>query len=444
MKFWRWLLGGILLAGAASCVALGDFASDDPGFDEAPGVFEGRFLALADASMAGTAYANNELEPFEGMRDELILFENGAAAVTIEASNSVISWPQILDTSPDGRFAFVVETRGNLDPSITSVDNVYQDMPEGRLLSVFAVEDGALRIIQDIDVGGKSPQSVEASEGLPLLYIATETEGAELVTFSVSDEGVVEDRRDFNLAPPYLPEDAEKRIRTLVVAPDGATFAANVGNKRVQFYRIALDTDQRPQEVQKIGQPIEFGVRLSTMKWAPDGRFLIVTDVNSYDSTLAMLTQKGGQVFVIAPPEGDTPARVIDQTRVGRFAEGVELSDDGRYIASIAMERTYLPELPFLEVWPRRRRYSLMLLELEPETGKLTELDEIRVAGVLPEDVIFDETGQNLAVATFHRRKGADRQRGFIDFFSIEDGKLVAQNKTQATMRGPHDLVRIP
>ncbi|MEO1642092.1 MAG: beta-propeller fold lactonase family protein [Pseudomonadota bacterium] len=444
MKVWRWILGGVVLAGAASCVALGDFASDDPGFTEAPGTFEGRFLALADASMAGTAYGDNLLEPFEGMRDELILFEEGEARAVIEASNSVVSWPQILDISPDGRFAYVVETRGNLDPSIEAVDDVYKDMPGGRLLSVFGVDDGALTLLQEVEVGGASPQSVEAPEALPLLYIATETDGAELVTFSVSGDGAVEDRRAFDLEPPYLPEDAEKRIRTLVVAPDGVTFAANIGNKRVQFYRTVLDLDQRPQEVEKIGEAIEFGVRLSTMKWTPDGSFLIVTDVNSYDSTLAMLTQKGGQVFVIAPPDGEAAARVVDQARVGRFAEGVELSDDGRYIASIAMERTYLPELFFLEAWPRRRQYSLMLLELEPETGALSVMDEIRVAGVLPEDVIFDESGRNLAVATFHRRKGADRQRGFIDFFSIEDGKLVAQDRTQATMRGPHDLVRIP
>ncbi|MEM9178858.1 MAG: hypothetical protein AAGA89_04070, partial [Pseudomonadota bacterium] len=254
----------------------------------------------------------------------------------------------------------------------------------------------------------------------------------------------VEDRRAFDLQAPYQSDDAEKRVRNIVVAPDGVTFAANIGNKRVQFYRMVLDLDQRPQELEKLGAPIEFGVRLSTMKWTPDGRFLIVTDVNAYDSSVRMLTQRGGQVFSIAPATASAPAQVMDKQRVGRFAEGVELSDDGRLIASIAMERTYLPQLPPLAVWPHRRRYSLMLIALDPETGALDKLDEIRVAGVLPEDVIFDETGNNLAVATFHRRKGPDRYRGFIDFFSIENGELKAQNKTQAVMRGPHDLVRIP
>ena len=187
------------------------------------------------------------------------------------------------------------------------------------------------------------------------------------------------------------------------------------------------------------------GVRLAVGRWTPDGRHFLITDVNSYDSSFAMLTQRGGQVHVVAPPEGASAARLVDSARVGRFAEGLEISDDGTRVASIAMGRTYLPELPFLEIWPKRRTYSLHLLSLDPETGELAVLDEIRAAGVLPEDVIFDETGRNLAVATFHRRKGADRQRGFVDFFSItQDGELVAQDKTQAVMRGPHDLVRLP
>ena len=444
MAIWKWSAASVLVIGVTACASLGDFSSDDPGFAETAGVFEGRFLALSDASMAGTAYADNKLEPFPGMQDELTLFADGAPRASIPAPNSVISWPQILDISPDGRFAYVVETRGDLDESGAEVENVYYDIPVARRLFVFGIDGTELSQIQTIDDIGSAPQSVEAPEAFPLLYIATEDTGAELVTFSVMPDGAVEDRRAFDLDAPYLPEDAEKRIRNIVVAPDGLTFAANVGNRRVQFYRMTLDLDQRPQEVEKIGDPIEFGVRLSTMKWTPNGRHLIVTDVNGYDSSLAMLTQRGGQVFSIAPPTASAPGRVIDQVRVGRFAEGVELSDDGTLIASIAMERTYLPQLPPLAVWPHRRQYSLMLLSLDPDTGALEKLDEIRAAGVLPEDVIFDESGQHLAVATFHRRKGADRLRGFIDFFSIENGELKAQNKTQAVMRGPHDLVRIP
>ncbi|MEL6245153.1 MAG: hypothetical protein AAFQ85_07390, partial [Pseudomonadota bacterium] len=97
---------------SAGCVSVADFAHDDPGLAEGPGVFAGGFLAVSDADMAATAYADGQLVPFEGAIDTLTLFEGGERAGGIPASNSVISWPQVVDVTPDGRFAVVVETRG--------------------------------------------------------------------------------------------------------------------------------------------------------------------------------------------------------------------------------------------------------------------------------------------------------------------------------------------
>jgi hypothetical protein len=134
----------------------------------------------------------------------------------------------------------------------------------------------------------------------------------------------------------------------------------------------------------------------------------------------------------------------VSAAKVGRGAEGFSISRDGRLVASINMERTYLPEIAPLTFWKGRRLYSVSLLSINPSTGALLEIDRVSAAGILPEDVIFDEQGQNLAVAVFHRRKGDGRRKGFVDFYSIEDGRLVAQGVTQEMMRGVHDLVSIP
>lgn len=438
-------IGSLLIAGMAGCAALGDFASDDPGFSREPGDFVGNFLAVSDADMAATAYADGKLEPFEGAVDQITLFRDGQPVATANAPNSVISWPQIIDVTDNGRRAYVIETRGSLGTDVEAVENAYTDFPEGRSLRAYSIEAGNLEQIGMIDDVGRNPQSVEVSSNGAFLLVGTESDGAELAIVPLSEAGEPGAPRVFDLDPPYKSDDAEPRIRTLHLSPDGTTIAANVGNARVQFYSLATGTDGLPEAVEALGPPIEFGVALAVGRWTPDGRFFLITDVNSYDSTIAMLTQRGGQVHVVKPPMGDTSARLVASSRVGRFAEGLELSDDGALVASIAMERTYLPELFFLEAWPRRRTYLLTLLSLDAETGALTELDRIRAAGVLPEDVIFDATGRNLAVAVFHRRKGADRERGFIDFFSItESGELQAQGRTQAVMRGPHDLVRLP
>ncbi|MEL6237271.1 MAG: beta-propeller fold lactonase family protein [Pseudomonadota bacterium] len=441
---WIWITG-FVLAGVAGCASLGDYASDDPGFEERPGSFEGRFIAVSDADMAGTAYGDGKIEPFEGALDELTLFAEGAPVAAASAPNSVVSWPQIVDVSPDGRHAFVIETFGSLPPGTEQVESAYSAFPKASTLRVYAVDDTSLTEVAMVDNVGSVPQSVEVSSNGRFIVIGSESDGAELTIIPLGANGLPGEPRFIDLAPPYKADDSEPRIRTLHLAPDGRTLAANVGNVRVQFYDLTPDASGIPTDATALNNPIEFGVRLAVGRWTPDSRFFLVTDVNAYDSTFAMLTQRGGQVHVISPPSKTEPARLIDSSRVGRFAEGLELSDDGTLVASIAMERTYLPELFFLETWPRRRTYMLALLSLDPETGELTEMDRIRAAGILPEDVIFDETGRNLAVAVFHRRKGPDRLRGFIDYFEIDDGgNLKAQDRTQAVMRGPHDLVRLP
>lgn len=445
MRWFFYAVAALVLVGCTSLGVLGEYASDDPGLAERPGTFQGRFLSVSDADMTATAYADGVLEPFEGAEDQIVLFENGAPVANAPAPNSVISWPQIVDVSTDGRTAYVVETRGTLPADVEVVEDAFADFPEGRLLSVFEIGPQSVRPVASLDAIGANPQSVEVSPDGRFLAIATESDDAELTIVPLDATGQPGSPRRFALDPPYQPDDREKRIRTLHVSPDGQRIAVNVGNERVQFYDLSFDEDGLPNGVTATGDPIDVGVRLAVGRWTHDGRFFVVTDVNGYESSFAMLTQRGGQVHVIAPPRGETPARLVDSARVGRFAEGLEISDDGTRIASIAMERTYLPNLPFLAVWPKRRLYTLTLLSIDPETGMLDTLDDIRIAGVLPEDVIFDETGRNLAVATFHRRKGPDRLRGFIDFFTItEDGQLESQGVTQPVMRGAHDLVRLP
>ena len=438
-------IGLLILSLGVGCATLGDFASDNPGFEELPGTFPGRFLAVSDADMAGTAYADGKLEPLVNARDEATLFRDGQPHARQSAPNSVISWPQIVDVSPDGRRAYVVETKGEIDRAIEQVEDTYAAFPAGNQLTVYDVTGGNIKTMATVRNIGLSPQSVEVSANNRFLVIATEDAGTELTIVPLNEAGLPGELRRFPLNPPYQEGNFEKRIRTVHLSPDMSLLAVNVGNIRVQFYKLSYDETGLPMSFTAIGETVEPGVRLAIGRWTPDSRFFLITDVNSYESSLAMLTQKGGQVHVIEPPSVKNSGRLIDSVRVGRFAEGLEISDDGRFVASIAMERTYLPKLPFLEFWPRRRRYMLSLLALDPETGVLETLDRVRVAGVLPEDVIFDASGKHLAVAVFHRRKGPDRQRGFIDFFDItEDDKLKPQGRTQAVTRGVHDLVRIP
>jgi 6-phosphogluconolactonase (cycloisomerase 2 family) len=435
----------VLIASAAGCAVFGEFESDDPGFLERSGTFRGSFIAIADADMAATAYADGRLEPFQGAMDEARLFVDGTAKGRATASNSVVSWPQVADVSPDGRFLYVVETRGSPAPGQQRVNDAFEDLPRGRRLQVFSIQNSGLELAAQIEEAGVNLQSVEASADGRFLAVASEEDGAELVIIPLMNGLPSGAPRKMALSPPYRRDDAERRIRTLHIAPDAARIAVNVANRRVQFYQLNKDDGGIPEGATAEGDPVEgLGRRLAVGKWAPDGRHFFITDTNWADSQLHMLTQGPSTLSAIAPPADGDPATIVSRAKVGRSAEGFSVSRDGRFIATINMERTYLPELAALSFWNGRRLYSVSLIAFDPQTSVLKEIDRIFAAGVLPEDVVFDRNGENLAVAVFHRRKGADRQRGFIDFFSIRDGMLVAQGSTQPLMRGPHDLVALP
>ena len=433
------------ITGLAACASVADFSSDDPGLEAAPGAFDGRFIAVSDASMAATAYADGRLEPFDGMQDQAALFEAGRPVAAFEVSNSVMSWPQIIDVSDDGRFAFVVETRGNLDPAQAAVADPFADFPEGKWLTVVEIGEQSLRAVSRTRIRGSNPQSVEALGRRPWIAIATETDDAELELVRLSVDGTPVETVAVDLDPVYLAGDSERRVRTVSASPDGNRLAANLANRRIQFYRVNWSAEGTPVAVVKDGEPIAFDGRIATGRWTPDGRYFLTSDVRAGDGAWTMLTLPEGFIHVVAPPDETGKARLVASEPAGTFPEGFEISADGTRVAAIAMERTYLPQMPFLSVWPKRRQYSVTLMSLDPASGALKALDRIREAGVLPEDVLFDKTGQNLAVAVFHRRMGPDRRRGFIDFYRITpEDRLESQGVTQVVMRGPHDLAILP
>jgi len=432
------ILFGVGMSGCA-------FSSDDPGLRVEAGGFAGDFLAVSDADMAATAYADGKLEPLEAS-DTVTLFREGAAVASAAASNSVISWPQIVDVSADGRTAFVVETRGPAPGGISEMEDVDTDFPRGGVLTVLSIGDSQVERRNSIDLGADLG-SVEYNAALGALVIAQDKPGAQLAVVEYLESGDLGPVQDIELDLGETEDGSDLFVRSVHLSPDGLTLAANIANRRVRFYRLEMDETGLPTAATPLGPATQvLGSRLSVGKWTPDGRYFLISDTNWEGSQLHMLTQGPGSLTVLRAPDAtDAAPTIVSRTEVGRSPEGFDISPDGRLVATINMERTYLPNSPILAFWPGRRQYSVSLLALDPNTGALDPLDRVSQAGVLPEDVIFDANGENLAVAVFHRRKGEDRERGFVDFFAIEEGgRLVSQGRTVPVVRGAHDLVLIP
>jgi len=427
--------------------ALAEIADDRPRFD-------GYILAAADADMVAFAYADGRLEPLspdEGVDSLILITEREGELVILDqrpAPNSVISWPQIVEGVAETRSVYVVETRGALPRSVEQVESAYTGFPEGRSLFAYHIEDSQLTDRGHSAVG-LNPQSVSRGPDANWLLIASEDDQAEAVFVEISDNGTTLAQRTINLDPDYR-EGGENRLRGLFWSPDGTFVAANVENKRVEIYRVERDTAGDPSGLIGMGEPLEIGGRWSVGKWTPDGQYFLLTDTGWPDESggLAMLTQPRGRLVSISVTDRGE-AFVADEIRVGLSPEGFDISPDGRLAVTVNMGRTYLPDIPLLRFWPGRNQSSLTLVSLDPDTGALSqEGPEIYFDGVLPEDAIFDEDGDSIAVATFHLRTGTLRRHGLIDLWRVMDTprgpRLQNTGERLQTVRGPHDLVLMP
>ena len=88
---------------------------------------------------------------------------------------------------------------------------------------------------------------------------------------------------------------------------------------------------------------------------------------------------------------------------------------------------------------------SLSLVRIDGKTGALKVVGkQYGFAGALPEDAIFDHESNIIAVAVYHAKDEAFPERGWIDYWEIENDRLV-KTKTQLNVtRGVHDLLLLP
>jgi hypothetical protein len=408
-------------------------------------------VAISDADMAGTGYADGRLLPLAGAQDVLSVIlpdDLGRPVATAPVSNSVMAWPGSLDVSPDGRFAYVVETRGPPPAGVTAFEaGVFDGMPVGRVLSVIDLGDvAAPRLATELDVG-EGPNSVHVSPDGSFALVSLRSYENPIAAVLLQG-GLPTDVRPIAL-PLSVRAQREIDYGALFVrlAPNGRDFAINVANTHIQFGRLRFDPDGAPIGAELVGAAFPAGQWLTVLRWSRDGRHLIVADVDWGPSQLGAVLNGPGQMISIAfQPGGDH--RIASSVRVSLSPEGFDFNRAGDLLAVVNMERAYLPErLPFT-LFGRRDRWSLSLVSFDAATGRLAMVDgPLAFEGMLPEDAVFDRDGDAVAVAVFHERGDAPRT-GWIEYVRVErDGagpRLAPTGIRTPTVRGAHDLVLIP
>jgi hypothetical protein len=402
-------------------------------------------VAVSDLDMAGTGYADKKLRQIPGQSDALSIIRDLAAPqphiASTRVSNSVTGWPGPIALSADNRFAYVVETQGEIDDAVADVDDPYSGAP-GSLLTTIEISDlTAPRVLSRIQIGA-NPTAVALIAGGSALAISRRDDSAPLAVVTLRD-GVPVSTRFLRFAATIKGRrKTDKGIPYLTANADGTLLALNLAYSHVAFARIVRDAKGEVTEVAPIGEPVDAGQWLSMGRWSADSRYFIVTDTGWGPGRFdAVLNKPGGLLSIAMASDGKH--RIVSKLTTSLSPEGMDFSPDGTRIAVANMERTYLPAgLPFA-LFGGRERYSLSLIGFDQGSGKLTMLDgPVGFAGVLPEDVVFGDDGKTLAVAVYHERSEKPLA-GWIELVAVRGSKLLPAGRRIALPRGVHDLAVI-
>lgn len=380
-----------------------------------PVQFTGRHLLVAsDADMVATAYADGKLDQVEGIEDALTVVDlpldrTNAAVTEIEASNSVMNWPQTVTASPDGTKAYIIETRGQVPNNIQEFDDVWADMPSGKLLTIVDISNPSkLEVLEKISIA-KSPNSVSISPDGKFLAIDNKEKGKELVIVEL-ENGLPKTSRHFAVEH----ESSEVGvIRAIAWHPSGRYLALNLEDTEIAFYEFKTDGSIEP-----FGDRLKLGTRLSEGKFTPDGNYFVVTDTG-WGQTLGYIFNRNGKLFSIGFDEDNGKHQLVSQTEVGLSPEGFAMSPDGSMLITVNMRRTYAPEGILRAIVPSTEYSSLSLVTMDLNSGELTTVgEEYGFEGLLPEDAVFDAEGKSVAVVIYNYREPSPKT-GAIEFWNV-------------------------
>jgi DNA-binding beta-propeller fold protein YncE len=413
--------------------------------------FSGDALVVAsDADMVATAYADAKLDRVVGIKDTLTILglpltSDNIQKSEIKVSNSVQSWPHILAVSPDRTKVYVAEVRGRPADGIQEFESIEQ-MPAGNKVSVVDITNVERpKVLQTLAVG-TNPIHLSISPNGRFLAVNLLEKGKNLALIKIQANGLLGKINYFSVL-----ENAFKSLNEAVTWHRSGKFLAfttasdGTDGSVVAFYEVLLDGDENIR-IQPYGDPIKAGNHLSMGKFTPDGKLFLVPDLKwrVYGrSLLSFLMNPQGELIAIQLNEQQRQPKIVSRTEVGLSPEGLTISPDGKLAITVNMRRTYLPN--WLPAWRGRDRNSLSLVAIEPNSGKLTQIDEYGFEGLLPEDIVFDAEGKSLAVVIFHDRIRAPKT-GKVEFWNVLEGsklKLERTNFKLSVTRGAHTMMLV-
>ena len=397
-------------------------------------------ITISDADMAASAYIDGKFLKEKGTKDALSvvkfpLEKYSEEVKTIGVSNSVLNWTKGMVLSPNNHIAYVVETRGTPQDNISELKNVNADFPAGGFISVVDISDLAQPKVLYKFPTGKNPIAVEISPDGEYLVICSEEYEKELQVLELDTTGkpirIINKPKDF----------PSGRITDVSWHPNNNYIAFTLeDSKEVGLIKIARDGPTgKIIRMDLLGHPLKVGNFPGAGQFTPDGKYYLVPDLKWGAEAKSEQGYDGkGDMFVVKfNLEGTSDHFLITKTKVGESPEGFAISPDGNMVIVANMKKSYYP----WESLEFSKNSSLSLLTLTTD-GTLTNIGEYEFEGILPQNIAFDKSGNNIAVTVFDYFNFG-KHFGGIEFWKVIKGTKPTLQKQDFKLflpRGCHAL----
>ncbi|MEM6433201.1 MAG: beta-propeller fold lactonase family protein [Cyanobacteria bacterium P01_D01_bin.115] len=399
-------------------------------------------VALSDVDMVGTAYEDGLLGPVVARPDTLSLFRPGQeeAFSTVAASNSVFSPPSVLDISPDGRFAAVVETLQPRPEGATTLAEL--EAVPGDLLQIFDLRDPAAPSLISSTAVPVRPSAVHFNYRGDLLAIVglAADNGLTLVPF---DQGMLGEPQTFSLGLVTRDDIPFDPVHNVRFHPSQDLLAVNLTlRNQVIFFQVDRSPEGSVTGIQQWGNIVAVNRFPVVGKFTSDGRYYITSDLMWGPEVPRFYGYQGqGTLTTIAVGLPSTATDVVQNQLVavtpgGFQSETLAISEDGTLLALSNMRTTGLPRDS--ELFDPNASISLYRIDLS--SGALTKLDEVTFEALLPQGLAFDPSGQQLYVGVNEYFDGeTTSSEGGVEVWDIVDqSHLERTNKRYRAPRGVH------
>lgn len=394
--------------------------------------FSGRgILALSDGDMAASAVVDGKLMKEVGVKDALSVYplplKLGQEIGSTALSNSAIGWSRTAAVMSDGRYAFVIETRAQTTDSVKTVKNVATDFPAGSNLYIVDISNMAKPSTRRVSVG-KNPLAVDML-GSNMLITSEET-AKELRMFEIGAGGLP--TRNVPIALNLQ----NARATDVTWHPEGEFIAITVEEtKEIWLYKAKRNPQGKIATFEAFGTPAKLSGKPGPGSFTPDGSLFIVSDLK--DGAAGELVAIQFNTTAADPKTAEH--KVVAQTPVAAGVESFAISPDGTMIVTANKANSAQP-------WEGSvGKAGVSLLSLAKD-GKATKVADYEIEGIAPESIIFDKSGDNVAVSVFEYFDYGRRDGG-VEFFKVNKGGTPSLTKQMAKISAPkgcHTVKLIP